>query len=299
MTILDHGRTIILRLRHGIYWSSGVKITNQDIRFGWKMYSDPITGPARLESCDHIASIRLVGRYEAILTLKVIYALVLLVRLPPVYPHAWSRLRLTPHDATEKLSQDTGLDYQDSGYWTNGPYQVSNFVKDDRIELTPMKHYHVHRGPFLKKMIFDAKPPSTFAGDWNHGGPRNHGAFQVNLWTFGGSPDPDVFRNYFVSKFIDRATNKHSAVDLNDAGIDDPVIDNAMQKGANSFDPKVRARWHKVVQERLNKQAYWVILYYRANVVTSDKHVVGDTPYPTSGVFGNTWNPWGWSFNGG
>jgi len=34
------------------------------------------------------------------------------------------------------------------------------------------------------------------------------------------------------------------------------------------------------MQERLNKQAYWVILYYRANAVISDKHVVGDTPYP-------------------
>jgi len=487
--ILDGGRTIILRLRHGIYWSSGVEITNQDILFGWKMYSDPITGPACLDSCDHIASIRLVGKYEAILKLKDIYAPILLAGLPPVYPHSWSRLGLTPHDAAVKLSQDTTFNYQDSSYWTDGPYQVSNFVKDDRIELTPMKYYHVHRGPFLKKMIFayysskdgliaaagngntdvtsdytyddlpalrqhakrykiwvtpsfvaehlefnvydstfngqpnpvhnvkvrqaltlavdktglcqsalaltrkqcnaivgytpltvtptfkqqfgdtalkgtwdpvarkylpfsartladarklliqagyahgftldflttlgnptraaefgvlaknweplgvtlifDAKPPSTFGGDWNHGGPRNHGAFQVNLWTFGSSPDPDVFRNYFVSKFIDRATNKHSAVNSNYAGIDDPVIDNAMQKGASSFDQKVRARWYKVVQEQLNKEAYWVILYYRANVVTSDKHVVGDTPYPTSGVFGNTWNPWAWSFKGG
>lgn len=152
--ILDHGHTIILRLRHGIYRSSGVEITNQDILFGWKMYSDPITGPACLESCDYIASIRLVGKYEAILKLKDIYAPVLLAGLRPVYPHSWSRLGRTPHDAAVKLSQDTGFNYQDSSYWTNGPYQVSNFVKDDRIELTPMKYYHVHRGPFLKKMIF-------------------------------------------------------------------------------------------------------------------------------------------------
>lgn len=152
--ILDHGRTIILRLRHGIYWSSAAEITTQDIRFGWKGYSDPITGPACLESCDHIPSIRLVGRYEAILTLKDIYAPVLLAGLPPVYPHSWSRLGRTPHDAAVKLSQDTGFNYQGSRYWTDGPYPVSNFVKDDRIELIPMKYYHVHRGPFLKKMIF-------------------------------------------------------------------------------------------------------------------------------------------------
>lgn len=114
--------------------------------------------------------------------------------------------------------------------------------------------------PLGVTLIFDAKPPSTFAGDWNRGGPRNHGAFQVNLWTFGSSPDPDVFRNYFVSKFIDWATDRHSAVNSNYAGIDDPVIDNAMQKGASSFDPEVRGRCYKVVQGQLNKQAYWLIL---------------------------------------
>ena len=234
--ILDHGHTIILRLRHGIYRSSGVEITNQDILFGWKMYSDPITGPACLESCDG-------------------------------YAHGFTLDFLT----------------------TSG-----NPTRD--AEFGVLEKNWASLGVTLN---FDAKPPSTFAGDWNHQGPRNLGALQVNLWTFGSSPDPDAFRNYFVSKFIDRATDKHSAVNSNYAGIDDPVIDNAMRRGASSFDQKVRARWYRMMQERLNKQAYRVILYYRANAVTSDKHVVGDTLYPTSGVFGNTWNLWAWSFKGG
>ena len=69
-----------------------------------------------------------------------------------------------------------------------------------------------------------------------------------------------------------------------------------MKKGATSIDPTVRARWYRIVQEQLNQGAYWVPLYYRANIVTSDQHVSGDTPYPAPSYFGNTWNPWAWKY---
>jgi ABC-type transport system substrate-binding protein len=487
--LLNKGKTIILKLKPGQYWSSGVEITNKDLLFGWQMYMDPVTGPACLGSCDHIASIKLVGKYEAILKLKDSYAPILSVGLPPVFPHNWPALGLNPHDAATKLSQDAKFNYEDNTYWTDGPYQVAEFVANDRITLKPMKYYHVHPGPHVATFIFefyaskdgeiaaagsgqtdvstdytyadvpslkqhtdqyklyvtpsfvaehleyncldttyngkpnplhdirvrqalnlaidkislirsalgldtktansivaytpltvtptlvqefgdkalkgnwdpiakkflpysartvrDAKtlleqagypggfsldflttagnptraaeygviaknwndigvqatlltsPASQFASDWDHNGPRNHGAFQVSLWAFGNAPDPDNLHTYFESAFIDRNQSKHSAINVNYSGIQDPIIDHALQKGATSFDPKVRAKWYTIFQEELNKGAYWTVLYYRANIATVDGHVTGATGYPGGGYFGNTWNPWAWSTKGG
>lgn len=485
--ILNGGKTIILKLKPGQYWSSGEEITNKDIKFGWQMYMDPVTGPACVGSCDHIKSIALKGKYEAILTLKDKYAPILSVGLPPVWPHNWAALGLTPHDAAVKLTQDKQFNFEDSSYWTDGPYQVQTFVNNDRIVMTPMKYYHVHPGPYASKAIFvfysnvdsliaaaqsnqtdvstdytyanlpqlqghksayklwvtpsfvaehlefnaldktykgqpnplhdvrvrqalalsidkigmeesalgisrkvaesivaytpwtvtprftqmfgdkslkgswdpiakkflpysaqtvrDARtllrqagypngfnldflttagnptraaeyafiaknwssigvhatlstmPASAFTADWNGNGPRNRGNFQVSLWAFGNAPDPDNLHFYFVSKFIDRAQSTHSAINANYSGIDNKLIDQGMAKGAASFDPKVRARWYKQVQEQLNIGAYWVVLYYRANIVTSDRHISGDTPYPGGGYFGNAWNPWAWKYS--
>jgi ABC-type transport system substrate-binding protein len=484
--IKNGGKTIILELKPGQYWSSGSEITNKDIKFSWQMYSDPVTGPACFESCDAIASIQLVGKYTAILHLKSFYAPILSLGLFTLYPHNWAGLGTTPHAAATKLSQDTKFNYEDSSYWTSGPFQVSQWVNNDRVVLTPMKYYHAHPGPFLKRIIFaayadkpgliaaagkgdtdvttdytyadlpalrlnqsrykiyvtpsfiaehlefnvldatyngkpnpvhdvrvrqalalgvdkigliegalsltakqakaivsytpwtvtsqlvqlygdkslngtwdpiqkkyvqygakalaDAKtllkeagyadgfhldflttsgnptraaeygvlannwqklgvtmtliadPPPLFAGDWDHNGPRNHGAFQVNMWTFGSAVDPDGLKTLLQSKFIDRAQSTHSAVNTNFSGIQDKIIDQGMKKGAATFDPKLRAKYYKQVQERLNQQAYWVMLWYRANIGTIDKHVVGMTGYPSTGFFGNTWNPWAWKY---
>jgi ABC-type transport system substrate-binding protein len=482
--ILNKGRTVVLTLRKGVYWSNGKEITNQDIKFGWMMYMDPATGPACLGSCDHITSITLKGKYQATLHLRDNYAPILATGLPPVYPHNWPALGLTAHDAAVKISQDSTFNYEDSSYVTNGPYQVTQFVKNDRIVLTPMKYYHVHPGGYAKQVIFawyadknsleaaaangdtdvttdytqadlpalkghsktynlwptpsfvaehlefnsydatyngspnpvhnlkvrqalalgvdkiglmesalqlsakdakaavaytpftvtptfkqqfgdaalkgdwdpiakkylpygtkavaDAKklltqagyangfhldflttagnptrdaefavvqknwsdlgvsmtehttPPSSFAADWQSGGPRNHGQFQVELWAIGNAPDPDNLKFYFESQFIDRAQTTHSAINANYSGIDNPKIDKAMSAAATSFDNKVRTKNYKTVQELLNQNAYWIDLYYRENIVTSDKHITGDTPYPGGGYFGNTWNPWSW-----
>ncbi len=487
--ILQGGRTIVLKLKPHQYWSSGEEITNKDILFGWRMYMDPITGPACLGTCDHIASIALKGKYVAILHLKDNYAPILGVGLPPVWPHNWPGLGLTVHAAATKLSQDTTFNFENPSYWTNGPYQVQQYVNNDRIVLTPMKYYHVHAGPYVAKFIFafyankdamiaaasadqtnmttdytyadlpqllphknvyktyvtpsfieehleyncidktvngkpnplvdvrvrqaltlaidkiglvrsalalplsvaktvvaytpwtvtphfvqqfgdknikgdwdpiakkylpysaqtvaDAKkllqeagypngftvdvtttqgnavranefsviqsnwrqigvqanlvtvPASLILADWNANGPLIHGNFMVSLWAFGQSPDPDGLHNYFESRFIDRLNQQHADVDSNFAGIRNHLIDEGMQKGATSFSLKVRGKWYTIVQQQLSKGAYWVPLYYRANIVTSDRHIVGDTSYPAPSFFGNTWNPWAWKYASG
>lgn len=485
--VLNGGRTIILKLKPHQYWSSGVEITAADIKFGWQIDMDKATGPYCTQTCDHIASIQLKGKYEAILHLKDNFAPILYTGLPQVWPHSWSRLGKTPHDAAVTL-EDPKFSFENNTYWTDGPYQVSSFVSNDRIVLTPMKYYHVHPGPHAAQMRFafyadkdsliaaavngnvdvshglaytladlpalkshstrfkvlsspsfvaehlefnaldttykghtnplhdvrvrqalaldtdkisvlesalgvsakvaknyvaytpwtvtpklvqefgdtalkgswdpyakkflpyspqtvaDAKkllaaagypkgfdldflttaqnparqaeysaigkdwsqigvtahlfalPASQFAADWATGGPRNHGDFQVSLWAFGNAPDPDSLKTLLQSQFIDRLQKTHSAVNANYSGIDDKIIDQGMEKAATTFNRKTRAKYYKQVQEELNKQAYWDMIYYRPNIVTSDFHVKGDTALAASGYFGNEWNTWNWRY---
>lgn len=482
--ILNHGRTIILKLKPHIYWSSGSEITSKDIVFGWKMYMNAATGPACTGTCDHIASITTPSRYEAVLKMRSAYAPVLAYGLPPVWPHNWSALGTTPDAAAKRLADDTSFNFENPSYWTDGPYQVQQFINNDRIVLTPMKYYHIHPGPYVAKLIFEAfankaamiaaagsnqiddstdytpadlkllhsyhhykvlVTPSfllehlefnaldptykgqpnplhdvrvrqalaldtdrvgliqssqgtnaagarsivayspftitkhfvqqygdksikgawdpiakryltygkravadartllkqagyshgfhleflTTAGNparqaeygvlsqnwaalgvtttfdtttallapWEKDGLLAHGNYQVSLWTEASGADPDAFKAYWDSHYIDRAKATHSAINANFSGIQNKLIDQGLQRGASTFNPKQRAKWYRQVQVAMVKGAYWVPLFYRANIVTSDHHIAGDTGYGLD--FGNEWNTYHWHYVGG
>lgn len=47
--IRDQGRTIVLKLKPHQYWSSGVEITNQDIRFDWRAYMNRAAWQVHME----------------------------------------------------------------------------------------------------------------------------------------------------------------------------------------------------------------------------------------------------------
>jgi ABC-type transport system substrate-binding protein len=71
--------------------------------------------------------------------------------MPANYPGAWSN---NPHAAAQK-QEDPTFNYENSSYITSGPYQVSEFVKDDRIVYTPMKYYSILScGGAIKTVIF-------------------------------------------------------------------------------------------------------------------------------------------------
>jgi ABC-type transport system substrate-binding protein len=480
--ILNGGRTVVLTLKPHQYWSSGVEITNRDVWFGWKMYMDPATGPACLGTCDQIASITLQGRYTAILHLKAQYAPILSLGLPPVWPHSWGRLGLTPHAAATTLGKDKTFNFEDATYWTDGPYQVQSYVNNDRIVLRPMKYYHVHPGPYVARLIFsfyaskdgliaaaangqtdvttdytladvptlqqhknafktmitpaflienlqinqysatyngkpnplrdvrvrqamalaldkvgivrsalgvntqtarnavaytpfvvtptyvqpyadtsikgawdpylkkyvpfgaralaDARklmaaagyangfdldfittagnavraaeysviannwarigiktslttaPPNKMFADWNAGGIIPHEQFQIGMWSIGTSPDPDSLKIMISSHFLDADKTNHSTIYQDWSGIRDTIVDQGMDKAAATFNKTVRARLYKEVQQRLAKNADWIQIYYRPDIVTADTRVTGVTAPPF--FDDQTWNIYTW-----
>ena len=153
--VTNGGKTITLHLKHGLKWSNNTEITSKDVNFGFKIGSDPLTGPACAGSCDAIARIDTPDKYTAILRMKRIYGAAIPYALPGLEPVKWAGAwNNNAHLAAQKL-MDGSYNFENDTYPTNGPYQVSEFVKDDRIVFKPMKYYDILScGAKVKTIIF-------------------------------------------------------------------------------------------------------------------------------------------------
>ena len=155
--VSSNGRTITATLRPGLRWSNGQALTAADVKFGWQVSSDPKTGPYCLSTCDHIARIDVKGKYGLVFHLKDVYAPFIPVGLPPVWPTSWPGAWSKGDVATAatKLFTDASFNFETASMPTDGPYQVSQFVKDDRIVLKPMKYYTTRScGGRISSLIF-------------------------------------------------------------------------------------------------------------------------------------------------
>jgi ABC-type transport system substrate-binding protein len=156
--IKNGGKTYILHLKKGIRWSNGQQLTSKDVKFGWQIYMDKASGPAcPAIGCDFIASIATPDAYTDVLNMKQVYAAtltsaILFPIMPSSWPGGWSN---DPHAAAVKLFTDSSYNFENTSYPSNGAYQVSSFVANDRVVLKPMKYYDdMNCGPYLKSAIF-------------------------------------------------------------------------------------------------------------------------------------------------
>jgi len=118
------------------------------------------------------------------------------------------------------------------------------------------------------------------------------GKFQVAMFGFSGSPDPDQSKFNLQSRYCDRHAAKHNQLNANYSCMHDPVIDRSFQQGARSLDHGTRARAYAAAQVEMNKQAYWIGLYYRPTLSTDDGRVLNFLPNPTQ--LGAEWNVFDW-----
>lgn len=154
--ILDGGKSVILTLKRHQYWSSGQEITAADIRFGWQVSMEPGTGTYSATqctgTCDRITSISVRSRYEAVLHLQQPYGPLLTCCLPPVWPHQWEAMGMSPRIAATYLA-NSNVNPLDPAYWTGGPFRVmSSRLAGDTV-FTRMAHYQVHPTTNVSRII--------------------------------------------------------------------------------------------------------------------------------------------------
>ncbi|MGH2449091.1 MAG: hypothetical protein ACRDFS_10890, partial [Chloroflexota bacterium] len=122
--------------------------------------------------------------------------------------------------------------------------------------------------------------------------PRSRGTFQVDMWADEGGPDPSGFVFEVQSKYIDRDHKVHSSSNDNYSGIKNHLIDEAYNKVLSTYNHQARAHWYDVFQVQMNKNAYWVPLWYWGDITTTD----GKVPeYGTNPILPEEWNVYRWT----
>jgi|SRR5579884_39662 len=110
-----------------------------------------------------IQSMHAISRYVVVVRLVRAYAPVL-ANLPLPLPASWPRLARNPKAAYATLA-NFKFNYEDSSYWTDGPYQVSRVDRAKRIiVLQRMPYYDVEARPSISRIVYRYELPSPNAG---------------------------------------------------------------------------------------------------------------------------------------
>src|SRR5947209_2352887 len=161
--ISKDGKTYVFRFKHGMVWSNGTEITSKDLAFGLKIDQDKASGPYCDAGCNVISRIDTPSKYTAVLHLKHVDAAFLGAgHYPEIWPTTWPGAWTNAHEAALKLWQTPSFNFESSTYPTDGPYQVVNFVNNDRITLAANPHYNIMScGPKVKTLLFSAYTDNT------------------------------------------------------------------------------------------------------------------------------------------
>jgi ABC-type transport system substrate-binding protein len=143
------------------------------------------------------------------------------------------------------------------------------------------------------KLTITTQQDQILFGTWAQNGTLDHGRFQVALFSWVGSPEADAWVNELGGAYVDRRQTVHSDLDQNYSGFVDATIDRAFSQASSTYDPKVRGAAYRAIQRELNHQAYWIGLYYRDQIATSDGRIKHFKPNPT--LAGATWNAYDWA----
>lgn len=129
----------------------------------------------------------------------------------------------------------------------------------------------------------------TFFGVYTRGGILATGQYDLALFTYANSPEPDDEYEVFSSSQIPSAQQPDLG---NYARIDDPVIDQALSQGRDTvtFSQRVTA-YHRFL-ERLAQQAYIIPLCLDETMMTVDSRAQGIIANPNQ--FALTWNIADW-----
>lgn len=125
-------------------------------------------------------------------------------------------------------------------------------------------------------------------GSWSQGGILAHGAFQVAMFAYVGSPDPEQYRYNLQSSYCDRIARVHSTLNGNGSCVRDTGIDRAFNAAAQTFNAGAKAADYAAVQRAVNQSAYWIPLYFHKTISTDDGRVANFSNNPT--LSGPTWN---------
>jgi len=146
--VLDGGKTVIMHLRHDLYWSDGQPLLAGDFVYWWHLDQDAESGAVTTAGYDQIASISTPDQYTVILHLKHPFG-PYVSYLPYAAPeHAWGHF--SPLDLQNRP------DIFQAPVVTDGPYMLAVAVRQQSYQLVPNRYYRstTFHGPFLAHLVY-------------------------------------------------------------------------------------------------------------------------------------------------
>lgn len=129
-------------------------------------------------------------------------------------------------------------------------------------------------------------------GSWSQHGSVARGNFQVAMFAYAGSPDPQDYKYNLQSRYCDRKARVHSTLNGNGSCVQNSRIDRGFAAAARTLNAGARASDYAEVERTVNQRAYWVPLYFRKTISTDDGRVANFSSSPT--LLGPMWNIYAW-----
>ena len=132
-------------------------------------------------------------------------------------------------------------------------------------------------------------PPGQFFAVYGRSGILATGAYDLALFTYANSPEPDDEYATYHSSQIPSATQPDTG---NYAHVNDPIIDAALTAARYTVNFSERVKYYSQFLQRMADQVYVIPLYTDVNILTVNTHVQGVIPNPN--IDENTWNISDW-----
>lgn len=132
-------------------------------------------------------------------------------------------------------------------------------------------------------------PPGLFFALYTRGGILATGAYDLALFTYANSPEPDDEYTAFHSSQIPTADNPGLG---NYARVNDAIIDRSLTQARNTVVFAERLKYYHQFLQRLAEQVYIIPLYTEVNILTTTTRVQNIIPNPNPSE--NYWNMSDW-----
>ncbi|HYL44725.1 MAG TPA: ABC transporter substrate-binding protein, partial [Ktedonobacteraceae bacterium] len=132
-------------------------------------------------------------------------------------------------------------------------------------------------------------PPGLFFALYTRGGILATGAYDLALFTYANSPEPDDEYTAFHSSQIPTADKPDLG---NYARVNDAIIDSSLTQARNTVVFAERVKYYHQFLQRLAEQVYIIPLYTEINILTTTTRVQNIIPNPNASD--NNWNMSDW-----
>jgi peptide/nickel transport system substrate-binding protein len=148
------GMAVTIKLRPGLLWGDGVKLTTRDIAFTARVGADPGSGFAVLRTWGKVARVEIVDDATAILHTTEIDALY--DRLPDILPEHIEGPIYAAHHAPGEYERNSAYNRAPltPGLY-NGPYLVAAYESGTQIVLEPNPHW-TGQTPYFRRIVIKA-----------------------------------------------------------------------------------------------------------------------------------------------